>query len=63
MRWPWMRNRAKDEEALKQARRQLADVREHWPRVHRASQQMVAHKQRNNFAPNIEAIYRTRRHP
>lgn len=63
MRWPWRRNSwaAKDEAALAEAQRRLAEVRSQWPAVHQAAEDMRFHKRRNHFAASIEAIYTTRK--
>lgn len=57
MKWPWQRTNTDDEAELERAERQLSDVRDQWPAVHRAAAQARAHKDRNHFADKIAAIY------
>lgn len=61
MRWPWKRRTDADERGLEEARRNLARVRAQWPDAHEQAKAVRRHKQRNNFGPNLELIYASRR--
>ena len=61
MKWPWKRRTNADERGLEEARRNLARIRAQWPDVHEKSATVRGHKHRNNFGPNLELIYASRR--
>lgn len=62
MKWPWRRNASHADEAeLERAKRHLAEVRDQWPDVRQAAEDMRFHRRRNHFAESIEAIYTGRK--